>query len=122
MVGESHRQQAFDQTVGPRREHGPAISQVTVQLVREPSNRHDPDAVVVYIEASQVGYIPRQEARRWHPVLDELQRAGQPAVSLGLPAYSRSLATRHRPVSPCAQSVTTTASPSPDGRSQLAAR
>jgi len=34
---------------------------VPVTLVREPSNRHDPDAVALYWKGRKLGYLPRRE-------------------------------------------------------------
>jgi hypothetical protein len=31
-----------------------------VDLVREPDNRHDPDAVALFVDGQRIGYIPRQ--------------------------------------------------------------
>lgn len=83
VVGESYRQDGFEQTVGPRTENGPSIEHVTVQLVRERTNQHDPDAVAVFIGRSHVGYIPADDAAEWHPVIDELHRANLLAICVG---------------------------------------
>ena len=32
-----------------------------LKLVREPNNTHDPDAVAVYFQGDQLGYVPRAE-------------------------------------------------------------
>lgn len=83
VVGESYRQDAFEQTVGPRTEDGPTIEYVTVQLAREPSNQQDPNAVAVFIGTTHVGYIPRERTAAWHPVIDHLHQTGRAVASIG---------------------------------------
>ncbi len=38
-------------------------------LVLEPSNPHDPNAVVIWVLGGKAGYLPRELARTWHPVV-----------------------------------------------------
>lgn len=42
----------------------------TVELVREPSNPHDANAVAVYVEKEQLGYVPRGENQVVAQMLD----------------------------------------------------
>lgn len=42
------------------------------QLVREPRNKYDRNAVAVLLGGQTVGYLPREVAPRWHAVLDQL--------------------------------------------------
>lgn len=46
------------------------------ELVPEPNNKHDRNAVKVMVGAAHVGYLPREEAARYTPVLTGLVRAG----------------------------------------------
>ena len=41
-----------------------------VELIREPANVHDPDAVGVVFQGSQLGYVPRRENRAVAQMLD----------------------------------------------------
>ena len=41
-----------------------------VDLVREPDNAHDPNAIRVEHEGQTLGYVPREFARAWAPALD----------------------------------------------------
>lgn len=50
--------------------------EVAVELVREPTNEHDPNAVAVWCEGLQVGYMPRDRAAAWAPSLDDKRRRG----------------------------------------------
>jgi hypothetical protein len=52
---------------------------VTAQLVREPTNEHDPDTVRVDIGGDLVGYIARGRNVELHKLIDELHDAGLPA-------------------------------------------
>lgn len=39
------------------------------ELVPEPTNLHDPNAVQVHIDGMQVGWLPREDAAAWSPYL-----------------------------------------------------
>ena len=52
---------------------------VDVLLVREPTNKFDRNAVSVRATTGTVGYLPRQEAARYAPVLDALAENGRVA-------------------------------------------
>ena len=41
-----------------------------MDLVREPGNAHDPNAIRVEHEGQTLGYVPREFARAWAPALD----------------------------------------------------
>src|SRR6476469_1220661 len=49
------------------------------ELVPEPDNPHDPNAVAVRIDGRPVGYLPRDEALRWQSVIAPLAEVGEPA-------------------------------------------
>lgn len=38
-------------------------------LAPDPRNPHDPSAVSVWMHGQHVGYLPREDAARWHPAL-----------------------------------------------------
>ncbi len=76
VVGESHCQPALQRMRGrcvPGAEGRPSFS---VALVPEPENAHDEHAVAVMSEVGRVGYLPREDARRFGPTLRALSRAG----------------------------------------------
>ncbi len=81
--GEGPRQQSFEQTVGPKTARGASVTDVLVQLARDPHEPEHPDAVAVYIGQHHVGHIPHQTSSDWHAVIDELDTAGLPAVCRG---------------------------------------
>lgn len=43
-------------------------------LVREPSNKHDPNAIAVYAQNDKLGYVPRAENSTIAQMLDRGER------------------------------------------------
>jgi hypothetical protein len=72
VVGESHYADAIRAVFGSTFQPGGCELRTTAQLVPEPWNRHDPDAVAVWVGENQVGYLPRHDAGRYTPVLARL--------------------------------------------------
>jgi hypothetical protein len=68
VAGESHYQEALRAIAGS----GEVRLAVESQLVPEPDNPHDPNAVRVEIEGAKVGYLPRALAAAWSARLAEL--------------------------------------------------
>jgi len=78
VVGESHYQGALLETAEGSTEDGAAVSERTVFLMPEPQNPHDPNAVRVFMmPGGLVGYLSREDAISYRPVIDELARSGQ---------------------------------------------
>ena len=73
VVGESHYQDALRRNAGEIGEWGASTS-VVVELVREPHNRYDKNAVAVHLGGAVVGYLPREEAALVGPMLKSLER------------------------------------------------
>lgn len=88
VVGESHYGKAFSALAGDYGHrsvptHGVELTGVTAQIVREPDNRFDPDAVAVWIDGRhQVGYLSRTTSSIYAPQLDKLD----PGTVLSVPA------------------------------------
>lgn len=80
IVGEASYQDALLQLAGGCTHDGPVRRHFTAQVVREPKNKYDRNAVAVLIGGRCVGYIPANQATRWHPVIDQLAAAGLPAT------------------------------------------
>lgn len=81
VVGESHYQPALQQM---QRHCVPGVDgrpSFAVTLVLEPDNPHDEHAIAVMSAAGQVGYLPRDDARRYGPTLLALRRAGYDGAS-----------------------------------------
>jgi hypothetical protein len=77
VVGESYHQEELQRLCGRPGGQGLPRRVFTAQLVREPDNPHDPDAVRVDIGGLPVGHLPRQDAPRFHAVIKRLSRQGQ---------------------------------------------
>jgi len=76
VAGESHYQEALREIVGPTTTAEIAVDTEAL-LVPEPSNPHDPNAVMVQIGGKLVGYLPRDEAVAYGPALKELGERGR---------------------------------------------
>ncbi|MEK6228650.1 MAG: HIRAN domain-containing protein [Actinomycetota bacterium] len=76
VAGESHYQEALREIVGPTTAAEIAVDTEAL-LVPEPSNPHDPNAVMVQIDGKLVGYLPRDEAAAYGPALNELGERGR---------------------------------------------
>lgn len=67
VVGESHHREAIEAAVGQR----PAGHDTTIDAVMalEPDNPYDRNAVAVMLAGRVCGYIAREDAARWGPIL-----------------------------------------------------
>jgi len=61
VVGESYREDALWRLVGGTRQEGVRVECVA-QLIPEPENLHDGNAIAVFIEGEHVGYLSRSDA------------------------------------------------------------
>lgn len=77
IVGESHYQDTLKQLAAT---HGEAP--LLAHLVPEPFNPYDRHAVAVVIDGQRVGYISRDQAAEYQPVLTNLARRGSPLVAV----------------------------------------
>jgi hypothetical protein len=76
VVGESHYQDALAEIAGPKTEAGVDL-EVKAQLVPEPDNPTDPQAVAVYIEGRKVGHLARDLAAQWVAIQARRGETGQ---------------------------------------------
>ncbi|MFN3582930.1 HIRAN domain-containing protein [Phenylobacterium sp.] len=76
VVGEAHYQAALDAICGGKCEEGHEL-EVVAELVPEPSNPHDANAVAVFIGGRKVGYLPRDIAYAWSEGLRNRGSAGR---------------------------------------------
>jgi hypothetical protein len=67
-VGTSHYQPALLALSG-RQADEEIRRDAIATLVPEPDNPHDPDAIAVHIDDKLVGYLSRDENRRWQEVV-----------------------------------------------------
>jgi hypothetical protein len=68
VVGTSHYQEALLALSGRTGDEVVRLEAVAV-LVPEPANPHDPDAIKVEIDRCLVGYLSRDENKRWRDVV-----------------------------------------------------
>lgn len=76
VAGESHYRDALRGLFDSRIPANGSEITVDAQLLPEPLNRHDRNAVAVWVGAVQVGYLPRDAAKRYAPVLMGLVARG----------------------------------------------
>ena len=79
-TGESHYQDALESVGGGRTCFGVHSPLITAELVREPTNPYDPNAVRVEADGRPLGYMPKEDAHRFHAVLDKLAGQDRPAT------------------------------------------
>ena len=76
VVGESHYGAAIRELLGNDFEPDGGEVTVVAELLPEPGNQHDRNAVAVRVGGRPVGYLPREEAARYAPVLSRLAAEG----------------------------------------------
>ncbi|GID64710.1 hypothetical protein Acy02nite_25910 [Actinoplanes cyaneus] len=76
VAGESHYRAAIRALFGARIPPDGTELTVAAQLLPEPQNRHDRDAVGVWVGSAQVGHLPREAAKRYAPALSALVAHG----------------------------------------------
>lgn len=76
IVGESHYQDAIRSACGANPGEDVGFDCIA-ELVPEPTNEHDPNAIMVQIEGRCVGYLSRSDARTFGPaVIEGVRRQG----------------------------------------------
>lgn len=80
VVGEQHHQDALETLAAGRNAFGTRRRLLTAVLVREPDNEYDPNAVRVEAAGATLGHLSRDDAPRFHAIIDRLARAGMPAT------------------------------------------
>lgn len=71
VVGESHYQDALLELTGGRRRYGGVDVDAVAQLVPDPDNPYDSDAVEVRIQDRVVGHVRRHDLEWLRPAIDE---------------------------------------------------
>ena len=90
VVGTSHYQDTLLE-LAPRRHDEEIRRDAIATLQPEPDNPHDPNAIAVHIDVKLVGYLSRDENRRWQdivPVRCEAMIAGRQGTT-GLGVFLR---------------------------------
>jgi HIRAN domain len=81
VVGTSHYQDALLELSGREGDEEIRVEKVAV-FVPEPENPHDPNAIAIHIEDNLVGYLSRDENKRWLDVV-AAHRIGAEAMIAG---------------------------------------
>lgn len=77
VVGEAYRMDDLWRAVGAVDDSEKTIRRdLTAVLVPEPNNRYDRNAIAVFISSIHVGYLSREDARRYRKPLDRLAAQG----------------------------------------------
>ncbi|RAO30070.1 hypothetical protein ONO86_05622 [Micromonospora noduli] len=76
VAGESHYAVQIRELFGKDFKPSGSEIAVTAQVVPEPQNRHDPNAIGVWVGNRQLGYLPKEEAARYTPMLAGLVAQG----------------------------------------------
>jgi hypothetical protein len=86
VVGEASYQDNLWRIVGGRHSpDGRVREEVYAVLAAEPDNPYDANAVAVWIQGLKVGYLSREDARRYRPGLQALeQQHGKPIALAGV--------------------------------------
>lgn len=79
VVGESNYQVALLDITGSSPGQDVAHDCIA-ELVPEPTNPHDPNAIMVKVEGKCVGYLSRQNAVKFGPRVKAMIEAGQPTI------------------------------------------
>lgn len=76
VVGESHYQDALRDTWAAHRPE----RNFTAQLVAEPTNTYDPNAVYVAFAGQKLGYLPREDAAKYQQLILQIEATNHAAV------------------------------------------
>lgn len=80
VVGTSHYQDALLELSGRTADEEIRVEKVAV-FVPEPDNPHDPNAIAVHIDGRLVGYLSRDENRRWLDVVNDHDVAAEAMIA-----------------------------------------
>jgi HIRAN domain len=65
VVGESHYQPAIRAACGWKGSEHDTLFECMAEFVPEPTNPHDPNAIMVKVDGRQVGYLSRRDAAEY---------------------------------------------------------
>lgn len=72
VVGEASYQPELERLAGGRTDQSARVP-VVATLATEPTNRHDPNAVAILVAGCVVGYLSREQAVRYKPLIANLE-------------------------------------------------
>jgi HIRAN domain len=91
IVGQKHR--GFDPYLTGTLPGTPVV------LVREPGNKFDPNAVMVWIDGKHVGYIPSKDAAALAPFIDQTGTPWQEPVKMAADGVTGQIVSHPRTIS-----------------------
>lgn len=90
VAGEFYHQAEIRSLLPPMLADGSVEIESTAHLIPEPANRHDRNAVRVEVEGRLIGYLPKEVAPAYGPVLGALMERGlAPSTPCRIWAYER---------------------------------
>ena len=78
VVGESYNRDAIAAVTGGRHADGVTLRVWAVLDARD-DNPHDPNAIAVLVHGRHTGYLSREDARRFRPILEAIRRSDRTA-------------------------------------------
>jgi hypothetical protein len=81
VAGESYHLKEIRSLLPPKLNDESVQVTVPVTLVHDPSNRHDANAVEIRASSGLIGFLPREEAVKYAPVISRLQQNGLTAAT-----------------------------------------
>lgn len=85
VVGESYRHRELYGLMLALRERPDQLEvQAVAELVREPNNPKDPNAVKVLVQGVHAGYLSQWECEEWQPTLRRMEKTGRRAFVHGV--------------------------------------
>lgn len=82
VVGEHFHREELVSLASAARGGSPDDIDVVASLVAQPENAHDPYACAVYVGQGLIGYLSRENAREYQPMLVQLQSRGQELTAI----------------------------------------
>lgn len=79
IVGESFYQPALA-SISDAKDSEDVSHDCFAELIPEPTNDHDPNAIMVCIEGQRVGYLSRSNAKRYRAAIVAMVEADQPTI------------------------------------------
>jgi hypothetical protein len=80
VVGTSHYQDTLLELAPRKGDEEIRVNTIAV-LVPEPDNPHDPSAIAIHIDDKLVGYLSRDENRRWLDVANNAQVGAEAMIA-----------------------------------------
>jgi hypothetical protein len=80
VVGTSHYQDALLELTNRQEDEEIRVEKIAV-FVPEPDNPHDPNAIAIQIDGRLVGYLSRDENRRWLDVVTQAEVGAEAMIA-----------------------------------------